>query len=236
MKNPSFEVAWGGAWNRSQRKKCRQAAEVVVGFAADFIESQDIEVRSPKRFSFCKRRPNIPYAGTCYDAQRIDIVVNRHTVARGTVDDDVFLLTEAGVHESIHALRYERFDDDYNHAEHAVQEGLAYAGGVMAFMPAGGIRSYRDLVASIEPHDRRVAQSSNSGLSDYLHLLINSKYSQQEYSWWMVPQSRTHNQCESVGMIAVTTLLDEGALLADLIDMPAVEVLLGAADIIKANE
>lgn len=236
MKNPSFEVAWGGAWNRSQRKKCRQAAEVVVGFAADFVQSQAIEVRSPKLFSFCKRRPNIPYAGACYDAQRIDIVVNRHTVTRGTVDDDIFLLTEAGVHESIHALRYERFDDDYNHAEHAVQEGLAYAGSVMAFLPPGGIRSYRDLLASIEPQDARVMKSGDSELSNYLQLLVNSRYSQQEYNWWMRPQSRKLNLCESVGIVAVTTLLDHGALLVDLIDEPAAEILSDAADILKTNE
>lgn len=240
--SPEFTVEWGGSWTRSSRARTRELAESIVGFAAGFAQDQSIEVREPKRFQFCRRRPNTKFAGLCEDPQKVSIAVNRREVARGTVSNGyTFDVMEAGVHEAVHALRFERFpvkNHDYaDFAEHAVQEGLAYTSGLLAFRPKGGSASFLELAQRIYRLDarisravrvenpRRVRHVTPVQFSAAVNHLLSSTGDPNHFSYWRSARSNENDLSESIGILGVAKLLDEGCAFADLLDAPAEQVL-----------
>lgn len=233
---PRFEIAWGGNWSREHRRRCQESAEIVVGFAADFAERHNIEVRQNKRFTFCKRRPNTRFQGMCHGPTDIRVAVNRHLLGRGQLLGPSFTMVESGLHESIHAYRFERYTPDPNerdYPEHSLHEGLALASGLIAFKPPSSPSSLRGLAGMIERFDPRVASLKPGDYEKYVNQMIATGGDERARRHWLNSRPDHLNLCESVGLVGVTALLDEGVAFADILDTPASEVLKSGVELVE---
>ena len=238
--SPSTEIAWGGSWSRAQRRRCHEVAKSVVTFVSDFASENAIEIREPKRFTFVQGRPSSPIKGLCSDARSIRLILNKHHVSRGEFEESSFEILETGVHESMHAYRFERYPDHLmkwpDYAEHSVHEGLAYASGVIAFRPSTSTVGLVDLARSIELVDPEVDAFQPEELARNIRLMISGRHDESRYGYYLRNRPGRHNICESMGSVAITTLLDNNVPFPDILDAPADQVMHTAADIIDSNE
>ena len=235
----SFEVAWGGNWNRAHRARWHGVAEQVTGFVATFTEDEEIEVHKPKRFTFCKRRPNSLSEGICEGPSNISIAVNIHRLARGEALRARFDQLNTGLHEAIHALRYERFPaeagEDIDYPEHATHEGLAYVGCILAFRPSTSPSTVRQLAHCVQSLDRRAQFLTPDTFARNVDTMINDRHRAERSGHWMASRRCEQGLAESMGIIGVSTLIDGGIRFADILNMPAPDMLMTAADVMRST-
>lgn len=217
----------------------------MVGFTEEFTQEQSIEVREPKKFRFFRRRPSGRYAGGCGDSQKIEIAVNRHDLARDSIlMEDVLEMLDTGLHEFVHALRFERFPAERHgfadYPEHAIHEGLAYTGGLFD-LQTGEMSgsSILALAQKVYAFDRRLALPCEElgavpqKFADITKQLLASTGKSNDFYYWRRSRPRDNDLSETVGIIAVATLLDAGSTFADLLDYPAEQVLESALDAVR---
>jgi hypothetical protein len=128
MANPKIELTWGGnGWKRSERRAVRPFVECAVELAEGFFDEAGFEYHVAKQATVWRWDRRSTIVGASTNAQDFELYVRHDHIKHRKVAASMQDLALTAVHEALHSIRSEHYDD-YNLMEQVASEGIAYVG------------------------------------------------------------------------------------------------------------
>lgn len=219
-------------WRPHQRRFARPLVEQALGRAIEGLEIFGIEMEVERLTLYRGVNTNKAYGTTDLDRPFVGLYMRADDLHHRKLANKVNFLAQTIFHELIHGARL-RYSQDYTIAERAATEGEAYS-FTQKFAEEMGMEDEFDepvhFLRTLPSADLLALRADVLAAHRKLGIVsLTDRIKGPEFDYWaLLPDVGQYSATDVVGICAVADHLDRGEKPADLISVPAEELIWAA--------
>lgn len=231
MSAPSIDLAWGGqSWKRSRKRTVRPLVRSAIDLAEDGLDHLGLDYDEPIRANVIAVAKDWPNTGKAIESQNdIELYIPYKDVKRKKVASYFNKLCLSTVHEALHLIRGSVYPPRNSLIEAAATEGICYASEITLAKSLLTNQERSSLYGNlVDPLDVGVFNELNGHITFDEIDFADEEYSPDFdiYDYWFTPITNGYACAgDRLGYTAVVGLMQEGARISEIIEMPAAEIL-----------
>lgn len=230
----NIEIAWGGGrWNKGHRLAVQPTVEAALGIAEDSMSYLDLEYTQPKQATIWRAANRFEEAGAAIDVTQMELYIPCQLIRYRKVQRCINQLAVVATHELMHMVRSERVEPE-TISDFAVSEGLAYYAekGIVRELLRPDEQSERLATLERGLDDHAFARLRKAFYKDTLRDesdrgIRETDASLKLFNEWFGSPLTDEGRApgDYIGIYAVGNMMQDGASLAEIVELPSRTVL-----------